>query len=140
MSLVVMMLFLAALFFQLHAFFLGAIQILVYAGAVLVLFLFIIMLLDIKSESELHRRWWSLILGLVLALLLSYVWSQVLLGVPQGTATTRFLPDVGAEAADLGNLLFTKYILPFQVISVLLLVATVGVVLLSKRADKPETK
>lgn len=140
MSLVLLMLLLAGLFLQLHAYFLFAVQILVYAGAVLVLFLFIIMLLDLKEEEHLHRRWWGLIFGLALALFLCYIWSQALLGVPQGMATSQSLTDTGAEAADLGNLLFTKYILPFQVISVLLLVATIGVVLLSKQETKRGAK
>lgn len=137
LCLVVSFLGLAALFVSLDAYFIGVIQILVYAGAVMVLFLFIIMLLDLKAES---RRSWNLMAvaggGFVV---LAFIWilCKVLNAFPQGNAQ---LPPIRyAEYDDvksLGMELFTNYNLPFQVIGVLLFVATVGVVLLSKRELK----
>lgn len=141
LSLVVTMCFMAALFALLNAFFLAAIQILVYAGAVMVLFLFIIMLLDVKAEEKTRMRWISLVLGLVLAIFFSYELSLVLRdGVPMGAVPLAKLPPPPSDIATIGRLLFTKYLLPFEVVGVLLLVATIGVVLLSKRDNKPEAK
>jgi NADH-quinone oxidoreductase subunit J len=145
LSLVVSMCFLAALFVTLGAFFLATVQVLVYAGAVMVLFLFIIMLLDVKSEEHVRLRWMSFLLGLALAVFFSYELSLVLRGVPQGGATLSSIPQAGGglldDTRELGRLLFTKYLLPFQVVGVLLLVATVGVVLLSRKDEgKPGVK
>lgn len=139
------MCFMAALFALLHAFFLAVIQILVYAGAVMVLFLFIIMLLDVKAEEQTRRRWVSLILGLALAVFFSYILSQILqTGVPMGRLAQSALPAANpAGQTDIvlvGRLLFNKYVLPFEIVSILLLVATVGVVLLSKKEDKTPAK
>lgn len=142
LSLVVTMCFLSALFALLNAYLLAAIQILVYAGAVMVLFLFIIMLLDLKAEERSRYRWFSLVLGLGLALFFSYEVSLVLRhGVPMGSVAQNAVPvAAGSDVVTIGRLLFTKYLLPFEVVGVLLLVATVGVVLLSKRDSKPEVK
>lgn len=137
LCLVVSFLGLASLFVSLDAYFIGTIQVLVYAGAVMVLFLFIIMLLDLKAEA---RRTWNLagVTGGVLVSV-SFVWIviQVLEVFPKGKAT---LPPLRAgeynDVMALGMELFSKYNLPFQVIGVLLFVATVGVVLLSNRELK----
>lgn len=142
LSLVVSMCFLSALFALLNAYLLAAIQILVYAGAVMVLFLFIIMLLDLKAEEQSRRRWLSLLLGLAVAAFFSYELAAVLLqGIPMGNVPQSQLPAAPAsDVVIIGRLLFTKYLLPFELVGVLLLVATVGVVLLSKRDTKPEGK
>lgn len=134
LSLVVCFLSLAALFVSLDAFFIGVIQVLVYAGAVMVLFLFIIMLLDIKQEQ---RRRLNLISvaggGLVAAGFVAQLWF-VLHNYSDGS---RAFPPLAPGRIDdvraVGERLFTAYNLPFQVVGVLILVATVGVVILSKR-------
>lgn len=121
---------LAGLFVLLEAFFLAAIQILVYAGAVMVLFLFVIMLLDLKAEER--RKFKMLALaGAVVAVgtILAIFFKS--LGTAQLNATAG--PDFHAGTIELGRLLFSQYLLPFEVVSVLLLVAMVGVVLLSKK-------
>jgi NADH-quinone oxidoreductase subunit J len=129
---------LAALYISLNAFFLGTIQILVYAGAVMVLFLFIIMLLDIKAEERKKVNWgtvsWA---GLMLVLLISSV-GMVLSQFPlaqKSLADVPLLEDY-SDVAEIGKVLFTKYTFHLQVVGVLLLVATVGVVSLSRREDK----
>lgn len=145
---------LAGLFVGLSAFFVGVIQILVYTGAVMVLFLFIIMLLDLKDEQKRAKGLAPLAagLGLVIAFVVQLI--GILSRTPnkiapsldkealtaaathftQGgkiatTLTEGRLPDVHL----IGHTLFTDYNLPLQILGVLLLVATVGVVALSKK-------
>ncbi len=144
LSLALTMVFLAALFVMLNAFFLAAIQVLVYAGAVMVLFLFIIMMLDVKAEEHTRLRWLSLLLGLALAVFFSYELALVLRTIPFGAVTSASLPQTAGglidDTKELGRLLFTKYLLPFQVVGLLLLVATVGVVLLSRKDDNKKAE
>lgn len=146
---------LAALFIQLDAFFIGIIQILVYAGAVMVLFLFIIMLLDLQAEEKKSVNYMAFAGGLILALVFMVQLSAVLSNFESGdvgfthqtaeltldkeldglpeTANTRLREDKLPDVHLVGRTLFTRYNFPLQVVGVLLLVSTVGVVLLSKR-------
>jgi NADH-quinone oxidoreductase subunit J len=124
---------LAGLFVLLHAFFLAAVQILVYAGAVMVLFLFVIMLLDLKAEERRKIRFTSLLLGLISAGAILVIFLQSLLALPPAA---RPSPELEGGTVELGRLLFTQYLLPFEIVSVLLLVAMVGVILLSKKELK----
>jgi NADH-quinone oxidoreductase subunit J len=145
---------LAGLFIGLSAFFVGVIQILVYTGAVMVLFLFIIMLLDLKDEEKAAKPLLPIAagIGLVAAFMVQLI--GVLSRSPNkiaptldkevlASAATSF-PPTGKIAGFLGqgrlpdvhligHTLFTDYNLPLQILGVLLLVATVGVVVLSKR-------
>jgi NADH-quinone oxidoreductase subunit J len=134
MSLVLSFIALAGLFVTLDAFFIGIIQVLVYAGAVMVLFLFIIMLLDLKAEAR--RKLNLAALGGGLAVLGGFVALivQVVKSLPASKEEFPALTRTGySDVADVGTTLFSGYNLPFQVIGVLLLVATVGVVILSRR-------
>ncbi|HEU0208959.1 MAG TPA: NADH-quinone oxidoreductase subunit J [Candidatus Udaeobacter sp.] len=137
LSLVVSFLGLSALFITLDAFFVGIIQVLVYAGAVMVLFLFIIMLLDLRTEQERRIKWLTAAGGIGVALMLLV---QIWIVIGQFQPATQFFPQLPEPRTDdvgnIGRLLFTHYNLPFQVIAVLVLVATVGVVLLSKREPR----
>ena len=130
MFLVLTIISLAGLFVLLHAYFLAAVQVLVYAGAVIVLFLFVIMLLDLKAEE--HRRFkiLAVIGGVGAAGAISLSFLHNLLRSPLGAADP---PTLEGGTLELGRLLFTQYVLPFEIVSVLLLVAIVGVVLLSKK-------
>src|SRR6476469_2586721 len=119
---------LAGLFVLLHAFFLAAVQVLVYAGAVMVLFLFVIMLLDLKAEERRHIKLLGLIGGTVSVGTILVIFFKSL-GSAQLSATRA--PDFKAGTTELGHLLFSQYLLPFEIISILLLVAMVGVILLS---------
>jgi NADH-quinone oxidoreductase subunit J len=121
---------LAGLFVLLNAFFLAAVQVIVYAGAVMVLFIFVIMLLDLKEEQRRKIRKFSLALGVLTAsgvgfLLARTIW---LSGVGR-----NLQPQLEAGTRPLGERLFQQFVLPFEIVSVLLLVAMVGVVLLSKK-------
>jgi NADH-quinone oxidoreductase subunit J len=134
MFLVLTIVSMAGLFVLLHAFFLAAVQILVYAGAVMVLFLFVIMLLDLKEEEQRQIKRVSIVLGL---LTVAVIYTMLLRAFgPLATSAGNVAPELEGATASLGQELFTKYLLPFEVISVLLLVAMVGVVLLSKKELK----
>jgi NADH-quinone oxidoreductase subunit J len=124
----------AGLFVLLHAFFLAAVQIIVYAGAVMVLFLFVIMLLDLKEEERRKVRKASLLGGVLAVGALAVLFLRSLLAAAPGVSLAP--PSVEGGTAALGRLLFTQYLLPFEIVSVLLLVAMVGVILLSKKELK----
>jgi NADH-quinone oxidoreductase subunit J len=158
------MVFMAALFVMLNAFFLAAVQILVTAGAVMVLFLFIIMLLDVNGAERLPRQRIWMGVTFVLALGFVYILARVLDANPGGTQTADSVPNVPAtvkifprispgdyrqimahqkaapppaiesndDTHQIGRALFTRYVAPFEVTSLLILVATIGVVVLCK--------
>jgi NADH-quinone oxidoreductase subunit J len=130
MFLVLTIISMAGLFVLLHAFFLAAVQILVYAGAVIVLFLFVIMLLDLKAEAVRRIRLYGILAGLISVGSILVIFLKSLRATPLNPAST-LTTEGGTEP--LGKLLFTQYVLPFEVVSVLLLVAMVGVILLSKK-------
>lgn len=141
LCLVVSFLGLASLFVGLDAYFIAVIQVLVYAGAVMVLFLFIIMLLDLKAEA---RRKPNLIAyvggGLVSVAFVTQLWLVLeRFGAGHSPLPTIWLKDGQTSIDDVRNVgttLFSVHNLPFQVIGVLILVATIGVVVLSKRELK----
>ncbi len=130
MFLVLAIVSLAGLFVLLHAFFLAAVQVLIYAGAVMVLFLFVLMLLDLKVEERRKLNVYGIVTGCVAVGALSWIFLNSL---SHASLTAVASPSVEGGTAALGELLFSKYLLPFEVVSLLLLVAMVGVVLLSKR-------
>ena len=134
LSLVISFMGLSALFMSLDAFFIGIIQVLVYAGAVMVLFLFIIMLLDLRAETRRKMNVVAVVGGSSVALAF---FLQVYCVIGQLGAAQKPFPPLGSPAMDdvhsVGLLLFSNYNLPFQIIGVLVLVATIGVIVLSKR-------
>jgi len=131
MFLVLTIISMAGLFVLLHAFFLAAVQVLVYAGAVMVLFLFVIMLLDLKEEERRKVKRLGLIAGLVSVGAIVVIFLRSL----RATSFIEHGPGTLGEGSTrgLGRLLFTNYLLPFEIVSILLLVAMVGVILLSKK-------
>ncbi len=134
LSLVISICFLAGLYLLLNAFFLAAIQIIVYAGAVMVLFLFIIMLLDLREEAKRPFRWGAFFVATVVAVLFFVALSRV-----SHSMKDRFMAIPSGNSDNItaiGNLLFTRYLLPFEVTSILLLVAMIGAILLSKKELK----
>lgn len=132
MFLVLMMAGISGLFVLLNAYFLAAVQILVYAGAVMVLFLFVIMLLNIGEEEKRHINGFAGITGSAAVMGLLFILGKTLMSgqLPKPAAEQA----VGSTKA-LGTLLFTQgqYLLPFEVVSLLLLSAMMGVILLSKK-------
>jgi NADH-quinone oxidoreductase subunit J len=122
----------AVLFVLLDAHLLAAVEILVYAGAVMVLFLFVIMLLNLREE-ELGPRRFTLVkfLGVGAAVYLAWF-----LGGPMAAPVQGPPPQVGPDfgtVEGVGNLIFNQYVLPFELTSLLLLAAVVGAVMLAKR-------
>ena len=137
LNLVVTFLGLSALFVSLNAYFIGVIQVLVYAGAVMVLFLFIIMLLDLRSEEVRSLNWTVVGGGAAVALLFFLQVAYVISHLKMGRQTIAHLPKIPTDDVhNIGMLLFTKFTLPFQLIGVLVLVATIGVVVLSRRESR----
>ena len=126
----------AIFYLALNAPFIAMVQITVYAGAIVVLFLFVIMLLgaerlrsvadDVRGPERFHR-YTALLLALVLIGVVGYLLLQGGLGVGETAATTGALIDASPQA--LGIELFQSYVLPFQVTGVLLLAAIAGVVI-----------
>lgn len=135
MFLVVTMLSVSGLFVLLHAWFMAAVQVIVYAGAVMVLFLFVIMLLDVQAEKKRRLRIASVVLSLVVAVSSIGIFQRVLFSDTVNEATASVSVYEGTTST-LGKLLFTQYLLPFEIISVLLLAAMLGVILLSKKELK----
>ncbi|MCC6884057.1 MAG: NADH-quinone oxidoreductase subunit J [Verrucomicrobiales bacterium] len=132
-SLVASFLGLAALFIHLNAFLVGVLQVLVYAGAIMVLFLFIIMLLDIKSdEGPKITKLMGLGAGLLAMVFVGMLW-RVTVSLKSAPLETLY-PEVRSDAHEIGRLLFGEYFFPVQVVGILLLVAPIGVVVLSRRA------
>ena len=141
MFLVLTIISMSGLFLLLHAFFLAAVQILVYAGAVMVLFLFIIMLLNIQAEERRKINVIAYVGGGVVALAFVAELALVLEKFDAGkTSFPMLVLPAGQKSIDdvhnIGMTLFSTHNLPFQVIGALILVATIGVVVLSKRELK----
>ncbi len=133
LSLVVTLLTMAALFVLLGAFFVAAVQVLVYAGAIMVLFLFVVMLLDLRPEVVSRRRQSALwAVGTLMGLLFLMKVRQAIGSLPAALAPLDAARPAGTTA-EIGRLLFTTYALPFELASVLVLVGIIGAVALAKR-------
>jgi NADH-quinone oxidoreductase subunit J len=132
MFLVLTIVSLSGLFVTLHAFFLAAVQILVYAGAVMVLFLFVIMLLDLKEEEKRRSKLIITTLGVFSTALITFILCDVLWKAKPLAETA----SAEGLTADLGRRLFSQYALPFEILSLLLLVAMIGAIVLSKKELK----
>jgi NADH-quinone oxidoreductase subunit J len=131
MCLVVSMLALAGLFVMLHAEFIGLIQVLVYAGAIVVLFLFVIMLLNLKTDTMGAENQPALkILGTLVAAAVTVKLTSMMvaLGAPWPEVDTSF-----GTTREIGLILYTDYLLPFEITGILLLAAIVGAVTLAKK-------
>lgn len=137
LSLVAVMLALAGLFLMLSAQFVFAVQIIVYAGAVMVLFLFVVALLGPIREgasSLLKLHWAYLVVGLApLIIGLGVLLNQIQFRRPDGVDITYF-----GSVEQIGYGLFTTYLYPFELTSVLLLVAAVGAIYLSRGSHSAE--
>jgi NADH-quinone oxidoreductase subunit J len=129
-ALIAALLIIAIFFVTLQAAMVGVLQVLVYAGAIMVLFLFVIMFLNPGDLGRPRGAWWALgtILALLLGGLLVPMLSKIKLAADPVAATELFgSPEMLARS------LFTEFVLPFEIASVLLLVAIVGAVVLAKR-------
>ena len=133
-SLIGMMLGLAAVFVLLQAHFLAILQVIIYAGAIMVLFMFVIMLLNLKGDDKVWKVrernvWLTSFTGLLMV--------GVLYKIVEKTSEADFdspaeVPENFGTVAEVGTSLFIDFVLPFEVASILLLAAMVGVVVLAK--------
>ncbi len=130
----------AVFYLILGAPFIAMTQVTVYAGAIMVLFLFVIMLLGAERSGGADRLIWQKYLAWMLVFFLAFAATYLLLvrGFGRDVATTSFPGDFGTPTA-VGDVLFNVYLLPFEVTSVLLLVAMIGAIVLTK-GDKPLKK
>jgi NADH-quinone oxidoreductase subunit J len=133
LSLVVSFVGLAGLYFQLHAPFPAILQVMLYAGAIMVLVIFVLMFLNLpedewetKSDLKPERMWPLLLVAPLAALLIGLVRSMEL------PAAKPVDPSFGSVAA-VGRSLFTEWVYPFELVSLLILVAVVGAVVIAKK-------
>jgi len=140
--LVINFLLVAVLYVTLNAEFIAVIQVLVYAGGIVVLYLFVVMLVNLKKEPERFAdprrlaRSGLVLSGLVLALIVVAAVSSVLRNSGEGTVSGELgssTPFVSGNTEQLGWVLYTSYLVPFELASMLLLVAMVGAIVLAKR-------
>ena len=136
-ALIVVMFCLAGLFAMQSAHLIAALQVLVYAGAIMVLFLFVIMLLNLKEKDGLlvgHQSWLQLGGVIIFSSILA---PMIALYDLSAVANKNFeTPEDFGTTAGVGKILYTDYILPFEIASVLLLVALVGAVVLTKTRQR----
>jgi NADH-quinone oxidoreductase subunit J len=132
-ALIFTLLSLAGLYLMLYAPFVAAVQIILYAGGIMVLFLFVIMLISIEKaqrEYQFNRQWLvGSVATAVLAALFIYVFVR---GHNIFPARAALLPET-LNTQQIGTMLFVEYLLPFEVASLLLLVAIVGAVVMAKK-------
>ena len=138
LSLVGCMAAIAVIFLLLNNEFIAAIQIIVYAGAIMVLFLFVIMLLNLRDEGSFAIRWnfprlCGALLSLALLAQLSAVFANKALTLgPSGDYVPARIAREGAVGV-IGKEIFTRYVLPFEVVAILLMIGVMGAVVLAKR-------
>ena len=131
--LILVMCSIAGLYMTLNAEFIAVIQVLVYAGAIMVLFLFVVMLLNLAALPKLGEIGWSHAVGCLLGIVVLV--QLVTIGVtgPVEPADAIDRAATGGSAMEIARELFTRYALAFEMVGVLLLVATVGAVMLAQR-------
>lgn len=129
----------AAVWLLLKAEFLAITLVLVYVGAVMVLFLFVVMMLDIQMDKLRDGFWKAAPLAGLIGVVIALEMAAVLLGGFRGTESTQMAGQAGADYSntkELGKLLYTQYLLPLEVAAVLLLVAIIAAIALTLRERK----
>jgi len=128
----------AGMFVLLNAEFLAAVQLLVYAGAILILYLFVVMLLHVDKESSSARanKFWPgmAAFGVLIAV-------ELVLLISRGTfpaAIDQTMHLAGTGVRELGEVLYKQYLVPFEIASIILLVGLIGAVMLAKKDDVKE--
>ncbi|HTP41120.1 MAG TPA: NADH-quinone oxidoreductase subunit J [Nitrospiria bacterium] len=143
LALLVMFAHVAGLFVLLNAEFIAAVQVVVYAGAILVLYLFVVMLLNVKREERFQRQ---AVPALIVAALLLSEAAVVFFGMHAAGATVGGVGEASGalsvgriqasgNTAAIGQVLYSTYLYPFEIASLLLLAAMVGAIVLSKKVS-----
>jgi len=125
---------LGGLFALLDAPFIAVVQIIIYAGAIMVLFVFVIMMINLRKEFSPEKKKLTLILSLVIGVVLFIEFLFSVKGAFQQLSSGS-TESIG-NPTSLGKLLFTKYLYPFEITSVLIIAAMVGAIVLAKKKDK----
>jgi NADH-quinone oxidoreductase subunit J len=133
LSLVGVMGSLAVLYLLLGAEFIAAAQVIVYAGAIMVLFVFVIMLLNAGAEARKGRSYMVQFLGVPMLVLFLGLVAYFVQRMFPATTMVKFGGFTGGGADAIGHALFTTYLLPFEVTSVLILIAIIGAVVLARK-------
>lgn len=140
LSLLIMFFHVAGLYVTLHAEFLAAVQVIVYAGAILVLYLFVVMLLNLHRDDRYHTQWRAaafVCVPLGIELLVLGMNARIMAKPDQAAAATgealAALPATGDNTLAIGEMLFSTYLYPFEIASLILLVAMIGAIILAKR-------
>jgi NADH-quinone oxidoreductase subunit J len=126
----------AVFFLTLGGSFIAVTQVVVYAGAIMVLFLFVIMLLGAERLGQRKTLRWQMPMALVLGVVLIVQTVYVLITQTSQFENLAALPEGFGSPASVGQLLFNQYLLPFEVTSILLLVAMIGAIILSRQSKK----
>jgi NADH-quinone oxidoreductase subunit J len=125
----------AGIYLFLNAEFLAAVQVILYAGAILVLFLFVIMMLNLKEELTAERfigEWpIGVALGISILMFIFFAISKFVQG-PAGQYTIEAI-KADTHTKSIGKVLYTEYLLPFEIASLILLIAIVGAIVLAKK-------
>lgn len=121
------------LFALLEAPFIAAVQIIIYAGAIMILFIFVIMMINLRKGVGPEKKRWTVYFAVVIALVLIAELVLTVKGTlePVGSAALEKL----GNPTDLGRLLFTKYLYPFEITSILIIAALVGAIVLVKKRE-----
>jgi NADH-quinone oxidoreductase subunit J len=133
LSLVGVMGSLAVLYLLLGAEFIAAAQVIVYAGAIMVLFVFVIMLLNAGAETKQGRSYMVQLLGVPLLIAFLGLTAYFVQRIYPASDGVRFGGFQGGGPAEIGRALFTTYLLPFEVTSLLILIAIVGAIVLARK-------
>lgn len=134
LSLLVTLVHVAGIFLLLNAELIAAIQIIIYAGAILIFYLFVMMMFDVKREERFFHRQTlvALFLGAVILGEMAVMVRRAVFAEGTGEFTVQRVVEMG-NAQAVGTQLFTRYLIPFEVASLILLVAMVGAIVLAKR-------
>ena len=118
-----------------NAQFLAIVHIVVYAGAIMVLFLFVIMLMNLNKDTEPQKTWLSKIIAAIAGGSMLFVMVAVLKGAEQMNLSSYGSSQIGT-VKNLGKVLFSEFLFPFEIASILLLAAMVGAIMIGKKETK----
>ena len=122
------------LFALLEAPFIAAVQIIIYAGAIMILFIFVVMMINLRKGVGPEKKKWTMYFAVVVAFVLIGELVLTIKGYLE-PVSTAVLEKLGGPT-DLGRLLFTKYLYPFEITSILIIAALVGAIVLVKKREK----
>ena len=122
------------LFGLLDAPFIAAVQIIIYAGAIMILFIFVVMMINLRKGIEPEKKKWTLYFAVIVAAVLVIELVLTLKGALEPAGSSA-IAELG-NPTDLGRLLFTKYLYPFEITSILIIAALVGAIVLVKKRDR----